>query len=88
MKGRAYGDKKKLLILGLNNGSIGIVNCAKEWGNYTIVTDYNDCIYSNAKLYCDECWGISTADTDLLAIKCHEEQVDAITCGVREYNRE
>jgi len=79
---------KKLLVLGSNFGSVEIVQRAKERGIYTIVTDYYDPSKSNAKLYCDECWNISITETELLAKKCLENKVDAVTCGVSEFSSE
>ncbi len=79
---------KKLLVMGSNFGSMEIVQRAKERGLYTIVTDYYDSSRSNAKLYCDECWEISTTETEKLAQKCIEEHVDAVTCGVSEFTSE
>ena len=79
---------RKLLVLGSNFGSVGMVQRAKERGIYTIVTDYLEPSNSNAKLYCDECWDISTTETEQLAQKCIEEHVDAITCGVSEFTSE
>ncbi len=79
---------KKLLVMGSNFGAVGIVKRAKERGIFTIVTDYYDVSRSNAKLYCDECWNISTTETEKLAQKCREEHVDAVTCGVSEFTSE
>ena len=79
---------RKLLVLGSNFGSVEIVQRAKERGLYTIVTDYYDPSRSNAKLYCDECWDISITETELLAKKCIENGIDAVTCGVSEFSSE
>lgn len=77
---------KKLLVMGSNFGCIELIREAKKRGYYTIVTDYYDEEHSNAKKECDECWDLSTSDTEALAKKCREEHVDAVTCGVSEFN--
>lgn len=79
---------KKLLVMGSNFGCIELLREAKSRGYYTIVTDYYDAEHSNAKKECDECWDLSTSDTEALAKKCKEEHVDAVTCGVSEFNSE
>ena len=79
---------KKLLVLGSNFGSVELVQRARERGIYTIVTDYYPPSRSNAKRYSDECWDISTTETELLAQKCIEAHVDAVTCGVSEFSSE
>ena len=79
---------KKLLVMGSNFGCIELIREAKSRGYHTIVTDYYDAEHSNAKKECDECWDISTSDTEALAKKCREEHVDAVTCGVSELNSE
>ena len=89
---QTIADKKdknhKLLVLGSNFGAVEIVQAAKARGIYTIVTDYYDPSRSNAKKYADECWDISTTDTDLLADRCREAGVTAVTCGVSEFTSE
>ena len=79
---------KKLLMMGSNFGSIEILREAKKRGYYTIVTDYYGPERSLAKRECDECWDISTAETEKLAEKCREAHVDGISCGVSEFNSE
>ena len=81
-------NDQKLLVLGSNFGAVEIVKAAKERGIYTIVTDYYDKSRSNAKRFCDECWDISTTETELLADKCRAEGVTAVTCGVSEFTSE
>ena len=78
----------KLLVLGSNFGAVEIVKAARERGIYTIVTDYYDKSRSNAKMFCDECWDISTTETELLADKCRAKGVTAVTCGVSEFTSE
>lgn len=78
---------KKMLILGSSNGSIEIINYAKSQGIYTIVTDYFPKERSRAKRIADETWDISTADVDALEMKCREKGVNAVICGVSEFNQ-
>jgi len=78
---------KKLLILGGKPiGSCEIVLKAKQYGIYTIVTDYLSIKESPAKRIADEVWDISTADLERLVNKCKEDKVDGIVAGVHEYN--
>ena len=77
---------KKLLMLGSNNGSVYIIKKARERGLYTIVTDDQELSASPAKKSADEIWDISTADVDCLEKRCREEGVEAVICGVSEFN--
>lgn len=78
---------KKMLILGSSNGSVEMVKYAKSQGIYTIVTDYFSRDRSKAKALADESWEISTADVDALEKKAREEGVNAVICGVSEFNQ-
>ena len=77
---------KKLLLMGSNFGTKEIIKEARRRGYYTIVTDNRDAAHSNAKKECDECWAYSTSETEALAKKCREENVDGAACGVSEFN--
>lgn len=78
---------KKLLVLGGKPiGSCEIVKRAKEFGIYTIVTDYLDESESPAKSIADESWNISTAEIDEIAEKAKAIGVDGIYTGVHEFN--
>lgn len=78
---------KKLLILGgCYQANDEIVAYAKSQGIYTIVTDNYPTEKSVTKLITDEYWDISTEDIDALAVKCRGVGVDAVTCGISEYN--
>lgn len=78
---------KKLLILGgCYQANDEIVAYAKSQGIYTIVTDDYPIEKSITKKITDEYWNISTEDIDALAIKCKEEKIDAVSCGISEYN--
>lgn len=79
---------EKLLMLGTSLGSEDVIQYAKEQGIYTIVTDYLPPERSRAKLISDEYWMINTGELDLLEVKCREEGVTAVTCGVSEFNLE
>lgn len=72
---------KKLLILGGNAISCDIVNCAKELGVYTIVTDWNKVDDAPAKQIADEYWMDSLMDYDSLLPKIQSHGVDGILTG-------
>ena len=78
---------RKLLILGgCYQANDEIVAYAKSRGIFTIVTDDYPVEKSTTKLITDEYWDISTEDIDALEKKCIEEKIDAVTCGISEYN--
>lgn len=79
---------KKLLMLGTSYASCEMVKYAKSINVYTIVTDYLEPEQSVAKLIADEYWMINTADVDTLEKKCREENVNAVCCGISEFNLE
>ena len=78
--------KKLLVLAGKPIGSCEIVNYAKEQGAYVIVTDYLPKEMSAAKRLADECWDVSTADTETLVRLVKEHHVDGIYTGVHEFN--
>lgn len=76
---------KKLLILGAYNTEIEILNCAKNKGLYTIVTDSNtDWKKAPAKYIADEAWNISWSNIEELRDKCLIENVDGVIAGFSE----
>lgn len=78
---------RKLLILGgCYQANDEIVAYAKSQGIYTIVTDDRPVEKSPTKAITDEYWMISTEDIDALEAKCREEGIDAVICGISEYN--
>lgn len=79
---------KKMLMLGTSYGSIEMIRYAKAKGAYTIVTDYLEPEKSIAKLEADEYWMINTAELDLLEEKCRTQHVNAVICGISEFNLE
>ena len=79
---------KKLLMLGTSYGTCLMLEYAKSQGVYTIVTDYNEPEHSPGKLISDEYWMINTGDLDTLEAKCRAEHVDAVVCGISEFNLE
>lgn len=79
---------KKILMLGTSYASIDMIEYAKSQGCHTIVTDYLEPEKSIAKKVSDEYWMINTADLDTLERKCREEGIDAIICGISEFNLE
>lgn len=80
--------KKKMLMLGTGYGSIEMIKYARKQGIYTIVTDYDEPEKSVAKLEADEYWMINTSELDLLEQKCREENINAVICGISEFNLE
>lgn len=81
-----YEGKKLLVLGGKPIGSVEIVCRAKELGHYVIVADYLPKESSQAKVYADESWDISTADIDTLEQMCINQHIDGITTGVHEFN--
>lgn len=79
---------KKLLMLGTSYATREMIRYAKSQGVYTIVTDYLPPEQSVAKLVSDEYWMINTGDIDALERKCREEGVNAVACGISEFNLE
>ena len=79
---------KKLLMLGTSYGTGLMLDYAKSQGVHTIVTDYLEPEHSPGKLIADEYWMINTGDLDTLEVKCREENVNAVVCGISEFNLE
>ena len=77
---------KKLLMLGTSYGTCEMLRYAKSIGVHTIVTDYNEPEHSLGKQISDEYWMINTGDLDTLEAKCREEGVNAVVCGISEFN--
>ena len=79
---------KKLLMLGTSYGTRLILEYAKSRGVYTIVTDYLEPEHSPGKQIADAYWMLNTGDLDALEARCREEGVDAVVCGISEFNLE
>ena len=79
---------KKLLMLGTSYGTCLMLKYAKSQGVYTIVTDYNEPEHSPGKQISDEYWMINTGDLDALEAKCRADGVNAVVCGISEFNLE
>ena len=79
---------KKMLMLGTSKLSCEMVRYAKSLGVYTIVTDYLPPEKSIAKLLADEFWMTDTSKIDILERRCKEEDVNAVICGISEFNLE
>ena len=77
---------KKILFLGSNKGVFQMVSEANKLGYYTIVTDYLEPEMSNAKQIASEYWMLSTADIDALELKCKENSIGGIACGISGFN--
>ncbi|MBO6253869.1 MAG: ATP-grasp domain-containing protein, partial [Bacteroidaceae bacterium] len=77
-------EKKKLLILGSDVGTIDVVNEAHNMGIYVIVSDLMET--SPTREAADETWNISTIDIDTLEKRCREEHVNGVMTGSSEFN--
>ena len=75
---------KKILILGATEHSKHIIDVARKWGIYTIVTDYVK--NSPAKAYADKAYDVSTLDVDALISLCREEKIDGVIAGYVDIN--
>lgn len=75
---------KKLVVLGGVAMICELVENAKKRGAYVIVADY----YSDspAKKVADQAWLISTADTEKLAEKCIENDIDGVIAAFDDFN--
>lgn len=79
---------KKMLILGKAQANKEIIDYAKSAGIYTIMTDSYSIEVNPIKLYADEYWMINTEDIAQLEIKCREEHISGVVCGISEFNIE
>ena len=77
-------NKKKLLILGSDYGTIEVVKEAHKMDLYVITSDLMKT--SPTKEISDESWFISTTDIDLLEEKCKQNGVSAIMYGASDFN--
>ncbi len=73
---------KKLLIMGANPETAGLVKKANELGIYTIVTDYDPNAY--AKQFASEPLNIDAVDVEALYEYAIREKVDGVMVGVAE----
>jgi len=74
--------QKKILILGANPETAGLVRKANEMGLFTIVTDYDPDAY--AKQFASKPCNVDATDVDGLTALAKEEKVDGIVLGVAE----
>ncbi len=74
--------QKKILILGANPETAGLVQKANSMGIYTIVTDYDGRAY--AKQYASKACNVDAMDLDGLLALAKEEKADGIVLGVAE----
>ncbi len=73
---------KKLLVLGANPETAGLVKKANELGIYTIVTDYDPKAY--AKQFASEPLNINAIDLDALYDYAVQKKIDGVLVGVAE----
>jgi biotin carboxylase len=77
-------EKKKLLILGSDYGTLDTVHEAHKMGLHVIVTD--TMATSPARVAADETWNISTTDIDALAERCRKEGIAGVVYGASDFN--
>lgn len=77
-------NKRKLLILGSDYGTVDMIHEAHKMGLYVIVSDTMST--SPSKELADEAWMISTTDIDALEQKCKEENIGGIGFGASDFN--
>ncbi len=77
-------EKRKLLILGSDFGTISVVKAAHEMGLYVITADLMTS--SPTKVLSDESWNISTTDLDTLTRLCRNKGIDAVMFGASDFN--
>lgn len=75
---------KKVLVLGSDFGSLGIVKKAQRMGFHVVVADYLESTL--AKEAADEAWLVSTNETDKLAEMCNDGSFCGILTGVSDFN--
>jgi biotin carboxylase len=73
---------KKLLILGANPETAGLVIKAREMGVNTVVTDYDPNAY--AKRYASKSYNIDAVDVKSLYRMAMEEEINGVLVGVAE----
>ncbi len=73
---------KKVLILGANPETVGLVKKCKELGVVTYVTDYNHKAY--AKRFADKPLDVDATDVKALERIIVDEAIDGVLCGVAE----
>ena len=73
---------KKLLILGANPETAGLVKKCKDLGVITYVTDYNPKAY--AKKFADAACNIDATNYEQLEQLIQKERIDGVLCGVAE----
>ncbi len=74
--------QKKILILGANPETSGLVKKANEMGLYTLVTDYDPNAF--AKQFAAKPCNVNATDLDGLIQLAREERVDGVALGVAE----
>ena len=74
--------QKKLLILGANVETAGLVKTAKEMGIYTVVADYLPNSY--AKKFADQPEDIDGMDIEKLVHFIRKEKIDGVMVGTAD----
>lgn len=73
---------KKVLILGANPETAGLVQTANEFGLYTMVTDYDPNAF--AKQFAHEAVNIDASDVGALEMLIKDHNIEAVILGVAE----
>ena len=84
MEAAEVEQRRKLLILGSDFGTVSVVRTAHEMGLYVITADLMDS--SPTKDLSDEAWLVSTTDLDELERRCREKGVSAVMFGASDFN--
>ena len=78
-------SQKKLLVISSDANDIAFVKAAKDMGVYVVCCDkYSDWSISPAKLLADDAWNMDYTDTQAVARKCREEEIDGVIAGYSE----
>ena len=76
---------KRLLVISSDSSDIEFVKAAKELDMEVVCCDrYEDWNISPAKLISDDAWNMDYTDTEAVAKKCREENIDGVIAGYGE----
>ena len=76
---------KKLLLMGVSNDTVTVINHCKNLGVYTIITDYIPYEKSVEKHLADDYWNIDVKDINKLVSKCKKEGINGVYAGNSEF---
>ena len=78
-------ERKKLLLLGIDNTTRDAIEYARSKNVYTIVTDFSSPETKKEKKLADEYWMVDVSDFEALKKRCIEEGVTNIYAGTNEF---